>query len=384
MMTTDAIYLLGEDGRLEKVPYTRYATEDVLQELIASYPELIVGEQIDPDDPPRWLLVSREAGVPDAEESSDRWSLDHLLLDQRAIPTFVEVKRSSDTRIRREVIGQMLDYAANGTRYWPTDRVRALAAARIGGVEELDQAIGELLGSGAQDTDVEGYWGRVEENLRAGRVRLLFVADELPRELRRVIEFLNEHMPMIEVLGIEIRHYAGGSMRALVPRVIGQTERARQEKVPPAPRRRTSEEQFLEACPPAVAAFISELLSAARRESLTISWGTQGFSIRVARPSGEMVSVLYAYPVGAAGSTVAWLDVSLVLRPEELDDLTERLLALGGFFPRGKGDLTLGLHLTEENLVPARAALPHLWEVYRRIREPMCDDDPAPSGIAAP
>jgi hypothetical protein len=53
MMTTDAIYLLGEDGRLEKVPYTRYATEDVLQELIASYPELIVGEQIDPDDPPR-------------------------------------------------------------------------------------------------------------------------------------------------------------------------------------------------------------------------------------------------------------------------------------------------------------------------------------------
>jgi len=29
------------------------------------------------------------------------WALDHLLLDQDAIPTLVEVKRSSDTRIRK-------------------------------------------------------------------------------------------------------------------------------------------------------------------------------------------------------------------------------------------------------------------------------------------
>jgi len=46
-----------------------------------------------------------------------RWDLadgvlDHLLLDQDGIPTFVECKRASDTRIRREVVAQMLDYAA--------------------------------------------------------------------------------------------------------------------------------------------------------------------------------------------------------------------------------------------------------------------------------
>jgi hypothetical protein len=29
----------------------------------------------------------------------------------------LEVKRSSDTRIRREVVGQMLDYAANGASF---------------------------------------------------------------------------------------------------------------------------------------------------------------------------------------------------------------------------------------------------------------------------
>ena len=51
----------------------------------------------------------------------ERWSVDHLLLDQDAIPTLVEVKRSSDSRIRREVVGQMLDYAANAVTYWNID-----------------------------------------------------------------------------------------------------------------------------------------------------------------------------------------------------------------------------------------------------------------------
>src|SRR5262249_30776823 len=53
-----------------------------------------------------------------------RRSLDHLYLDQDAIPTLVEVKRSQDTRIRREVVGQMLDYASNAVVYWPVEEIR--------------------------------------------------------------------------------------------------------------------------------------------------------------------------------------------------------------------------------------------------------------------
>ena len=55
----------------------------------------------------------------------DRWSVDHLFIDQDAVPTIVEVKRASDTRIRREVVGQMLDYAANGVVNWPAESLRA-------------------------------------------------------------------------------------------------------------------------------------------------------------------------------------------------------------------------------------------------------------------
>ena len=49
----------------------------------------------------------------------------------------------------------------------------------------------------------------------------------LPRELRRIIEFLNEQMRPAEVLGIEVEHYeAADGSRTLVPKTIGLTERA--------------------------------------------------------------------------------------------------------------------------------------------------------------
>jgi hypothetical protein len=37
--------------------------------------------------------------------------------DAAGVPTLVEVKRSSDTRARREVVAQLLEYAANATAY---------------------------------------------------------------------------------------------------------------------------------------------------------------------------------------------------------------------------------------------------------------------------
>ncbi|MGM0760944.1 MAG: hypothetical protein ACQEUB_14780 [Thermodesulfobacteriota bacterium] len=109
MKDTDSIFLVNSEGELELVPHQRYQNEDLLQGIVDKYPELIVGEQINPDDPPRWIVIQREAAIPGSEEQSGRWSIDHLFLDQHGRPTFVEVKRSSDSRIRREVVGQMLD-----------------------------------------------------------------------------------------------------------------------------------------------------------------------------------------------------------------------------------------------------------------------------------
>lgn len=111
------IYLIRQDNQLIEMKETAYESEDLLQRLLANYSDLIAGDQIDAVTPKKWILVSREVPVPSEEDGAGRWSLDHLFLDQDGVPTFVEVKRSTDSRIRREVVGQMLDYAANAAVY---------------------------------------------------------------------------------------------------------------------------------------------------------------------------------------------------------------------------------------------------------------------------
>ena len=218
------IYLI-QNGELVEMTEEAYTSEDVLQELLARYPDLLAGDQMDGAQPRRWTLVSRERGVPSDEGGGYRWSVDHLFLDQDAVPTIVEVKRSSDTRIRREVVGQMLDYAANAVIYWPVETIRAEFEANH---EDPQQAIADLL-SGI-DTDEEVFWQKAKTNLQAGKVRLVFVADKIPVELQRVVEFLNQQMDPAEVLAVEVKQYVGGESRTLVPRIIGQTAEAQVRK----------------------------------------------------------------------------------------------------------------------------------------------------------
>jgi hypothetical protein len=168
-------------------------------------------------------------GVPREEGGGNWWAVDHLFLDQDAVPTIVEVKRSTDTRIRREVVGQMLDYAANAVAYWPIEEVRLRFERTCEASEENpDDVLAKFLG---QDGDKDAFWQSAKNNLQAGRLRLVFVADQIPPELRRVVEFLNSHMDPTEVLAVEIKQYVGrDNLRTLVPRVIGQTAEAQQKK----------------------------------------------------------------------------------------------------------------------------------------------------------
>jgi len=225
-MSKDGIFLIHDDGGLVEMQLEPYASEEMLQRLLADYPSVMAGSQINPAAPRRWLLVAREAGVPSSEGGGNQWSVDHLFLDQDAIPTIVEVKRSSDTRIRREVVGQMLDYAANGVRYWPIEQLKA----------RFEKTCAELGRSSAEEVaelcagDVDGFWQQVEANLLAGRVRMLFVADRIPKELQRIVEFLNEQMHPAEVLALELQHYRGEGVRTLVPRLLGATTAAQQKK----------------------------------------------------------------------------------------------------------------------------------------------------------
>lgn len=235
------IYLVRDDNQLGTMSEERYAAESLLQELLASHPELLAGDQMGGISPRRWLLISREMQLASEDGGAGRWSVDHLFLDQDAVPTIVEVKRSTDTRIRREVVGQMLDYADNAVMYWPIEAIRTSFETNTADPED------ELTAFLGGDTAPDAFWDKARTNLKAGKIRMVFVADQIPPELQRIVEFLNGQLSTAEVLAVEIRQYVGQGLKTLVPRVIGLTAEAGRVKNPSAgPRTRWNEESFLE------------------------------------------------------------------------------------------------------------------------------------------
>lgn len=194
------IYIVRDSWDSEPLDRVRCESEErELQLLLERNLDLLPGDQINPDDPRRWLLVKREMSVPDPSTGMDRWSIDFFLVDQDGIPTFVECKRFMDTRSRREIVGQVLEYAANGHYYWTSDTIRALA-------ERSCQGKGLTLEEGLQslrpnnEESAEQFFDRVQQNLREGQVRLVFFLEESPFELRSVVNFLNRQMERSEVL----------------------------------------------------------------------------------------------------------------------------------------------------------------------------------------
>ena len=291
----ERIYTRGEDGGLESLEEEPFATEDELQVLIAEHPELLDGQQMRPGDPRRWILIIREKGIAETSESVARWSIDHLIVDQDAVPTLAEVKRGSNPEIRRTIVGQLLEYAAHAAQTWTADELRrtfegSTTAKGLSPVEVL----GRLL-QADEEPDVDGFWENVATNLAARRLRLLFIADEIPDPLERVVEFLNAQMPGIEVLAVEIKQFRGKSTQTLVPRVLGRTATA------PAHRQggrgqKLTRESFLEEFTSDEARNAAErLLDVARESGCTFDWWPRGVSIR-----GR--SSLWKQPI-----TVAWL-----------------------------------------------------------------------------
>ena len=193
--------------------------ESVLEQLLAESPALLSGDE--EGDGRRWILVSR---------GGDQAGADYVFLDEQGVPTLVEVTRSADPNASRELVGQMVDYAANVIAYQDPARLRATLESRCRDQgRDVQDVLREDLGI---DMEPAHYWEHVRVNMSVGRLRLIFAADAIPADLRRIVEFLNEQMSPTEVLALEIRQYVedGGRQHTLVSRLFGWTAAAQRRK----------------------------------------------------------------------------------------------------------------------------------------------------------
>ena len=226
MGDNEAIFLRNGD-KLTMLRETQYQTEAVLQDALTQFPEVIAGVTTSGDAPVGLLLIKAEKSIKHPTDAAMR--LDHLFVDAAGVPVLVEVKRSSDRRIYREVVGQLLEYASNGPGNWPPGSLRADFERRYATGRDADDQVRAIVA----DVEVDAFWARVDENIRDGRIRLIVVADRLPAGVVRIIEFLNEQMRDTEVLGVEVAQYINPidpEGVVYVPRLRGQTHQAQTTK----------------------------------------------------------------------------------------------------------------------------------------------------------
>ncbi len=302
----ERIYARTPEGNLEPLEEEAFPTEDELQRLIAENPHLLDGEQMRPGDARRWILITREKGIAEMAGEVARWSVDHLIIDQEAVPTLVEVKRGSNPEIRRTIVGQMLEYAAHAQQTWTADELRqTFERSTVAQGSDPETELAKLLQDDALDAD--SFWEDVATNLAASRLRLLFVSDDIPDPLERVVDFLNAQMPGIEVLAVEIKQFRSERTQTLVPRVMGRI--AAQSRLGGTSRRRKLDrESFL-------AEFTDEkhrgvatgLLRTAEKAGADIAWGSTGFSVRTQCSIWQYpVSVAWVFPPTVSG----WMGLS--------------------------------------------------------------------------
>ena len=347
------VYSVAPDGKT--VPFDQIHCENEeseLQNLLEKNLDLIPGDQVAPDDPRRWLLIKREMMVEDPGTAEGRWSLDLLMVDQDGIPTLVECKRFRDTRARREVIGQMFDYAANASFYLNQDTLTQYLEekARNRGID-IESYIASVQPSSGRS--LETFLDAIQNNITQGQIRLVFFMEESPPELRSIVAFLNSQMERTEVCLVEARQFIQNGLRVVVPTLWGYTEQARRIKKTvtlkkSGERRAWNEEDFT--------ADLQDKLKAPDTKSAlafydfcrtlpgaVLKWGTgtERGSFSVTFPPAIPRSILSVFSDGELCLNFNWLDqseVQLRVRDRFLESLTQiSTLNLGGHDPsRGR------------------------------------------------
>lgn len=190
------ILIRQEGGTWREPTDAGYALESELQEILAEHPELIPG-------------VSPAARTC-REFQSEVGPADIVVVDSTGEVTLVECKLASNPQIRREVVGQMFDYAS---RLWGMDP------------EDFDARWRARTSKSLFDNDVEGALLRatVAGNLAEGRFRIVLAVDAINAPLKRMIEYLNAMSgPATSVIAVEYSRLRQGSVEILMPQVYGQ------------------------------------------------------------------------------------------------------------------------------------------------------------------
>lgn len=171
---------IEQNGKTVAVEPIEYKDEGALQKLIGNNPGLVAR-----DDSEELKLVS-------SEWPTGSGPIDHLMLDVfQGILVLVEDKLSRNGEIRRKVMGQINDYACKVSG-WDLEMIKSCFYENNPDAKKYTKE----------------FWNLVKDNMVNERIRLAFVADTIPVQLREMISFNQRHCTeSIEWYAVEVNRH---------------------------------------------------------------------------------------------------------------------------------------------------------------------------------
>ena len=187
--------------------------EDYIQALVHEHPSILPIGEIDP--------IFKGAVAVCRELETPAGPIDNFLVTPSGLPVLVECKLWRNAEARREVVGQILDYAKELARFTVSDLQREVAK-RLG---RGPSALLDIVRAADPMVDETEFNDNLTANLRRGRFLLLLVGDGIRERVEAIAEYLQAHAGLHFSLGlVELPIYElpdGG--RIVAPRVLVHT-----------------------------------------------------------------------------------------------------------------------------------------------------------------
>lgn len=218
--------LLNPDGSIanpKRVPFTEKMFDEAwLQGLIEDHPELLPISEIEPAFAPA-ISVGREV-------TTASGYIDNLLLSSQGYLTIVETKLWRNPEARREVVGQIIEYAKD-VSHWTFQKlegeVRKYNAEHR---KSKDGILDSLRRIEDIDENKEGVIiDAISRNLQAGRFLLLVVGEGIRESVEEMADFLQRTpqllftLALVELQIYKISEKEGDQQLLVIPQVVART-----------------------------------------------------------------------------------------------------------------------------------------------------------------
>lgn len=188
-------------------------SEAWIQDLIQRHPECLPIEEIDPifANP---VALCKELNTPAG-------AIDNFLITASGLPVLVECKLWRNPEGRREVVGQILDYAKE-LALWSSSDLQREVARKVGGA---GNPILRFLAEAGHEIDEVAFNDALTLNLRRGRFLLLIVGDGIREGVEAIAEYMQRHLGLHFSMGlVEMPIFIMPDNSHLVtPRVLSRT-----------------------------------------------------------------------------------------------------------------------------------------------------------------